>query len=244
MTSLDPRRTLRACIAISLVLFALHTVTRWLYDRYGTGGIDILNLGKDSAIPTWFAALLLGSTGLIFALVWRDVEREGNRREALRWAGLAAIFIAMSVDEVAAIHEWAGEQISLDQRGGFLTYDWIVLGAPLVVIVGLAYLRFVLGFEPRARMLFFVGAAFFVGGGLVIEAFNSALTGSGRQDTFRYGFQTGVEELFEFVGASMFLAAAMTIAAGRAVVLHVGFSTGAAEHPGRTQVTDGAEAGS
>lgn len=205
-------RVLRLGVALCLVLFVVHVVISMSAEHLGAGGIEILDLGRDSAIPTWIAAVILAASALAFTTRWM-IARAAGEPEQHRWLGLALVFALLSIDEVGTIHEWVGSQMSdvFGEQEGLLRYQWIIVGAPLAAAVTAWYAPFVLRLEARARNLFLVGGSLFVGGAIVIEAFNGKLDDDGGAETLRYRLQTGVEELAEFLGAVCFLAAAVCV---------------------------------
>jgi len=220
---ITPRRVFVTGTAISVVLLVLHTVTKILRYQTGTFGIRWLSLGQEQAIGTWVASVLLALSAVVFLAIAVQTK-PGDRQNQWHWFGLALIFVGLSVDEVAEFHEWLGEQEFLGNTSGILAYQWVVFGALAVLIAGIVYLPFVLSLDRRSQTLFVAAAIFFVGGAVVIEAFNGRLQDAAeirnggepnQADELRYDLQTGVEEFCEFLGATLFLTAAVELAAAR-----------------------------
>lgn len=212
VVTVTPRQLLTGAIGVSLLLFGSHTVAVLIVDAAGgdpTRDVaGLLNLGLDSAAPTWFAAALLAGCAIL-ALVAADRSAQigsGNRRH---WIGLAVVCLAMSVDEVATAHEKLN---AVGRRlvggDGIFFYSWVVIGAIAVTAFVIAYWPFLLRLPARTRWLLIGSGVCFVGGALVLEGLNGALhdeIGGRNALTTRYWLQTGVEELFEMLGVSLLL---------------------------------------
>lgn len=215
----DARRLLVAGLAISVVLFAIHMVMT-LIEPDGAG--QIANLKYDTAIPTWFASAMLFTSSVFFLLIWND-SRQTDRHNRFYWLGLSAVFLLLSIDEVAALHEWLGATAPIDDRGGYFTHTWVILGIGAVGVFALLYARFIFRLPTRLRNLLLLAGVVYLGGALAWEMFNGNLQ-SNNASLNRYDRYTGVEELFEFVGAALFVYTASVETAGRNVQLQVTFS--------------------
>lgn len=221
----DLRRVLKVLLACCVLFFITHSVAVTLAIERGITGrgfIDKVNLGIDTAIPTWFAAILLISSSIALLAVHRT-SAEIDPHNGRHWLGLSVIFALLSIDEVAAIHEWVGDQGLIENRTGVLYYQWVVVGIAFVIAVGLVYLPFLVRLDRRSRNLFVLSGALYVGGAVLMEMVNAAV-GSATEDGERglqYALQTGVEELFEMVGAAIFLYSVLDVLARRGVSVRI-----------------------
>jgi hypothetical protein len=151
----------------------------------------------------------------------------------LHWGVLSIILLLLSLDEVASIHEALGQQSErlLHYTTGFtpsgaISFFWVVPGALFVIIVLLAYLRFLANLPQTTRRLFLFAGALFVLGALGIEMLTAQVVSSsdsianwiasssggivGRESasaipTILKGLQTSVEEMFEMLGLTAFV---------------------------------------
>ncbi|BAN01751.1 hypothetical protein YM304_14370 [Ilumatobacter coccineus YM16-304] len=225
-----PLHLLNVLVGISGLFFVTHSVAVTLAIERGITGrgfIDKVNLGIDTAIPTWFAALLLFMSAVALLVVYRT-SAAIDPRNGRHWLGLSVIFALLSIDEVAAIHEWVGDQGLIENRTGVLYYQWVVVGIAFVIAVGLVYLPFLARLDRRSRNLFVLSGALYVGGAVLMEMVNAAV-GSATEDGERglqYALQTGVEELFEMVGAAVFLYSVLDVLARRSVSVHIDVGAG------------------
>ncbi len=208
-------RVLQRMLAVVAVLIGLGVIAYAsiiLREYSARGFLNRFTMGSDSSVPTFFSSLALATAAVLLVVIGRSETQSRARRS---WYLLAAIFLAMAIDEVARFHEWLGD--ATDVGGdGFFYYTWMYFGIALVVGIGAVFLPFVLRQPRRLRNLIIVSAALFVGGALLMEMVNANLESSVDAETaerwaefgtdsFRYAMQTTVEELFEMVGVVVFV---------------------------------------
>ena len=185
-----------------------------------TGLIERIDVGADASVPTWVAATALFACAIAAFVLYRasSTTDPDNRRH---WLGISVILFIFSVDEVARLHEWMDDISAFQNQSGLLYYGWVIGGAALVVIVAVAYLPFAFRLDRRTRTLLIVSAVTFVGGALVIEMLNARVADQIGEGTFRYAFQTAVEEGFEFLGTFGVLYAMLDLIDRRGISLHL-----------------------
>jgi hypothetical protein len=117
----------------------------------------------------------------------------------LHWSVLSIIFLFLSMDEVARIHETVlpGLGVALANFVGFAPegfpyYSWVVPGAILVLVVLLAYLRFLARLPKKTLLLFLVAGVLFMGGALGVEVLDA-------REAFLY--ETGARNGEDITGA-------------------------------------------
>ena len=145
----------------------------------------------------------------------------------LHWSILSGIFLLMSIDEVAKIHEALGETVAAVlgfvgySPGGLLYAAWVIPGAIFVFVVALAYLRFFFDLPKKTRLWFLVAGALFVVGALGMEMLNSRLSSFYGWEGLEsmpnkvkmiIAVQTALEELFEMSGVVVFIYALLSYA--------------------------------
>src|SRR5215213_2138609 len=69
------------------------------------------NVGEEANVPTWYSSVTLLVCSLLLAVIAAVKKAQGDRY-ALHWIFLSVIFLVMSVDEVAMIHESLGETVA------------------------------------------------------------------------------------------------------------------------------------
>lgn len=214
---LNPKRVLMTLLGVVIFLVAMSIWGQYLrfYQEFADIRVwmefflDLLNhkfyLDGETNIPTWFnTALLLGISGLFWAIaIVRMSEREKYR---FHWAGLAVLFLLMSVDELSVLHEmliqpmraWLG-------LGGWFYFGWVIPGAVLVGVLALAYLRFYLHLDPGFKGLFLGSLVLYFLGAIGGEMLSGRVASAIGQKNFTYGVFASVEESVELVGASLLI---------------------------------------
>ena len=117
---------------------------------------------------------------------------------------MAAIFLYISMDETASIHELLNRPLRRAfDLGGVLYYAWVIPGIAVVAALAVTYFRFLLALSPRFRWLFVLAAALYVGGALGTEfAVNYWVA---KYDTDPgYGMLNIIQEVMEITGLSVF----------------------------------------
>lgn len=168
--------------------------------------LPMFSLSVEANFPTWYAAGLLASCGLALLLIAAGVRQSGApfRRH---WAFLGGLFLYMSLDEAVELHEHLGELVALEgQLHGVLYFSWVVPAAAVVVLLGLAYLRFLKHLPATTRWRFVLAGALYVGGALVVELPLGWWAERAGRDNLVYGLIDWVEETCELFGATLFLA--------------------------------------
>jgi hypothetical protein len=121
------------------------------------------------------------------------------------WVFLGAMFLLMSYDEAAGLHEKLIEPLrDLLGAGGFFYYAWVIPGIILVAIIFAVYLPFLFHLPPLFRWLSMLSGAIYVGGAIGVEMISgNYIEAYGRDVTYR--LITTVEESFEMLGAWLFI---------------------------------------
>ena len=209
-------------VLIVLGLTALSSVFEFssLILRVGGGEMQLFDLDADQNIPTWFSASMLLMCAVLFAAI--AVAARGNVY-GFHWVGLSAIFLYLSVDESASVHEKLRPFLQTRlQTGGFLDYVWVFLYAPLVLIFALVYLRFLFSLPAQTRRLFFVAGILYVGGALVMEAIGGLYATLYGTSGIVYPLFTHIEEILEMLGIVVLFYTLLLYIGSHVKELHVG----------------------
>src|SRR5215204_3671126 len=218
-------KTIVRIIIIAVMLITLAGLAaRFAMYMWGVEGyleaLRIFDVGEERSIPTWFESIQFLLCSILLAVV-AVAKKQRNDRYILHWSVLSIIFLLLSLDEVASIHEAIGQQSErlLHSATGFtpsgaITFFWVVPGTIFVVIVLLAYLRFLADLPRSTRRSFLFAGALFVLGALGFEMLSAQVSSSseGIANFFgsaipkiMIGLQTCVEEMFEMLGLTAFV---------------------------------------
>jgi hypothetical protein len=166
---------------------------------------EFLNLNGEANLPTWFSSMQWFYAAVLFGhFSYRNFKRSDIRTWWL--ALLAVMFLVLSLDEVAQIHEWLGSRSDALLPGGtrnntvfHQTGFWIVLlGVPfLVVFLAIAVsIRRYLSQSPGAFTKLVMGMGLMLFGSLVVEAMANFVV----HRSMLHAVQISFEELFEMLG--------------------------------------------
>jgi hypothetical protein len=211
--------TLALSIMVLLVLHLLSQVLRFGFGyEYQMGFHERVYLGSELNIPSWFSSSVMLLCGIVLLWIAR-VTRQRGQPAAPYWAALGAIFVLLSMDEAASLHEmlspvFAGTMIRLGETfGGIFVplgakgdrYAWVIPGAIGTLILGLVFLRFLAMLPTRTRWLFVLAGTVFVTGALGFEIAGGRYSGLHGADNPTFVMIMTIEETLEKAGVSLFL---------------------------------------
>ncbi len=129
----------RWLLAIDLALIVFNALT--------DSGMALLNLEQEANVPTWYSSgklLVLSVLSLVFAAAAGDARRPGP---VALWGMTAALFLGLSMDETATLHEHAARWVMQGEWGALVrdavlggdamkdAFAWVVLFAPLIAAI-------------------------------------------------------------------------------------------------------------
>ncbi len=86
------------------------------------------NMDGELNVPTWWSSAILVATGLVCIGLWLTGSRTG--RPGAQWLVIAIGFLALSLEEVASIHEDIGSSVGGGSGGVSV---WPLVYAPLAI---------------------------------------------------------------------------------------------------------------
>lgn len=210
--TVNPRAVSRWLLAITAVLAVLSLVAAAYVlslDRpIGLAAeriVGLVDLDAEANAPTFFSILLLASAGALLGVIARH-RRANGEPGALQWAMLSILFIGLSFDEAASIHEtMIGPFRRMFPDNRFVYFGWVIPGAVFVLIVGVLFFRFLLRLDSRTRTLFIAAGFIFVGGALGIEVVESYIASGQGEENWPYVIALTVQEVLEMVGVILFI---------------------------------------
>jgi hypothetical protein len=164
------------------------------------GFVPAFYVDMESSVPTWYSSMALAMAGLLLTLIAAAKFKAGDSYR-WHWATLGILFVLLSVDEIAMIHELPIEPLR-DQfdAGGLLYYTWVIPGAALVGLVGLCYLRFAMSLPRRTQLQLALAGILFVGGAIGVEMLSGAQADLIGEENFDYAMIVTLEEFLEMLG--------------------------------------------
>lgn len=189
-------------VPMQLAEYRLRSVSWSLSDLARRFTVD-----SENSVPAWYSSNLLLAAAVLLA-VTAAVAFHQRDRWWKHWAALASLFCLLSLDEAASFHE---AFILPMQRHfgahGIFFFAWVIPGAIFVMLVGLAFLKFVWNLDRATRSRFITAGAIFVGGALGLEFVGGAFMDSLGEESILYILTAAVEETCEMFGVTLFIIA-------------------------------------
>lgn len=196
-----------AVLSFTLIGIAVQLCKYTLKTDYLFGLIPLFDLSGDLSIPAWYQSATILLCSVLLAVI-SIAKKEEEDTFASHWRGLAAVFLYLSIDEAAGIHETIGETLNLKVTGethGLLHYTWVIFGASLALVIAVAYIKFLRHLPVKTMWLFILSGAIYVGGAIGVEMINARYDEIYGNLNLTYQLMTVVEECFEMVGIALFI---------------------------------------
>lgn len=198
-------------VVVCLVILSLAgQVARFYFGHSQLWGlVPLFYIDREANIPTWYSSMALLWAGLLLGMVsaFKRRQKAPYRRH---WTLLSFIFVFLSIDEIAMIHEWPIFPIRAALgTGGVFYYAWVIPGIAIVILLGLAYLKFVLALPSRIRNLFILAGVVFISGAIGVEMISGIQASSYGEANMTYVLIITVEEMCEMLGVVIFIRALM-----------------------------------
>ena len=218
---IDAKRTFIFLVSCNLILIGAHLLSvlfRFGFGHWSESIFTILNLDEEANIPAFYSAvILLFSSILLFIIAF--FCRAEQKKDYKYWLGLALVFLFLSFDESASIHELIIRVFwRLYKPTEFDNYVWLVPYGILVIILTVVYWRFIFALPRKIYILFLISGALYVGGALGFESVGAFYIGASWYQAIEwdkyadagYYLISTVEESGEMFGVVIFIYALMS----------------------------------
>jgi hypothetical protein len=174
------------------------------------GFVRLFYLDYELNIPTWYSSSALLLCSLLLATIAVAKKRDGAHY-VFHWTALSIIFLFLSLDEAASVHEMTIDPLKAALNAGPVLYHtWVVLGAAVVLTIVVAYWRFLSDLPSPTRRLFLTAGIIYVGGALGIELLGGWYAALYGYYNMTYAMIVTIEEFFEMQGIVVFIYALMS----------------------------------
>lgn len=171
--------------------------------------IDILMsafyMDAEGNIPAHLNALLLFIPAVLLSMIgaWKYTAKDKFR---FHWFGLAIVFLFLSFDEAAALHERLIKPMrAIAGADGFFYFTWVIPGAIAVALFGLVYLLFFLHLDKKFKFLFFISLGIYIGGVIGGEMLSGYYATAFGHKNITYATVASIEESIELIGCSLII---------------------------------------
>ena len=176
--------------------------------------IRLFELNREANIPTWFSSFLLIINAFVLGIIAiRTKAQQGSYY--IQWFVLAVIFLYLSIDEAALLHEMVEKPVrKAFNLSGYLYFAWIIPAVCCLVALAVYLRRFLFDLPKSTRWLFIIAGAVFVSGAVGMEMIGSNIfyTHKGHKP-IAYYLWANLEESFEMLGLIIFFYALLDYAA-------------------------------
>ena len=211
--AVSPKKLAIVLILLVLALLAAHLATQYLWffkgHEYQLGFLRQFDVDEENNIPTWYSSSALLLSAILLTVIGLT-NKQGGKPYAYHWLGLAAIFLYLSLDEAASLHEMTHYLLNprlaaIGYFHGLLRWSWAVFGAIFVLIVGAIYLPFVATLPTQTRRLFVIAGILYVGGELGMDMLGGRHAYFYGEKNFTYGMLVACEEGLAMLGNVVFI---------------------------------------
>ena len=199
--SLRAERVAYALAAAAAALVVVHVLAMQanfnpalgLKEKYGLQywHVAVFDLDEEESFGTWFSSGILMMAAALLLHQSKVLRTKGLGWHRW-WLVLGIGFCVLSIDEVVGIHEYANTLME--------DTPWTVIGFPIFVVVGLAYLPFLWHHRWRTAILFLVAGVVYGGGAVGVEHFTDSEVNS-----LHYNMWTALEEGMEMGGVILLI---------------------------------------
>lgn len=190
-------------------------VSEFYFDHdYIHGLIPLFRFSNEANVPTLYSSFALLFSSILLTII--AIAHRKNGSAYLWWLGLAMIFLFLSIDEIASIHELLGKPVreSLG-TSGLLFYAWLIpYGIALIVFV-VTYSKFLIRLPTNIAALFVVSGAIFVSGAIGLEMLGGRWFEMYGKHNITYSILYTCEETLEMLGIALFIYALLTYIVGQ-----------------------------
>ena len=208
VAAVSPDTYLRLMSAILAVVLLLNLVAIYGFHTSGPGLVRrvarLFLLDAEQNFATLFNFSLIAVNAALLGLIGLAAFDERDRWR-WHWTILGLLFLLLAYDEAASLHERLmpiGR--ALVPGEGLLFFTWVIFGAAFVLVVVLAYLRFVLALPRRTGTLVVLAGALYVGGALGVELWSGHFASANGMDNIGFQLISTVEETLEIAGQILF----------------------------------------
>ncbi len=189
---------------IVIILCGISIFAQFLKYNYGILNPVIfrqIDVNQELNIPTWFESILFFTAS---NMLWNIANRSIKTKKY--WRVLSVIFLFLSIDEVASLHEdlstYFGTAI---QASGYFYYSWVIIAIPLVVILGIWLVPFFQKLPQSVLKIFVASAIMFLIGAVGLEMVAGKMAEEGGMENLTFNILSTLEEFLEMFGIVLFI---------------------------------------
>lgn len=195
------------------------------------GFLRLLDVGSELSIPTYFSVINLLLSSILLFIVFQ-YEKKQNNKGWKYWFFLSILFLFLSIDESASIHENFAELHDYLANKKIIpsllkTHQWLPFGLLFIVILGISLFPFYHILSKRTFRYFIISGLIFTIGAIGFESMGALMLKTGFVESRRdpiYLVRRLFEEGFEMYGIVLFNCALFLEISNRKIYLNIDFS--------------------
>ena len=207
-------------ILIIIILFLTFASLAGQYSKhvlghdYLRGFVPLFNVNTEGNIPSWYTSFAILACAVLLAVIARARKTEGDPY-AIYWTILALIFLYISVDEGAGVHDTLDFSLpSIGFVNSAPRYIRMLPVAILLIIFAVVYLKFLFYLPARTRLLIIVAGTIYVSGGFGMGFVMERYGTRHGWDNMSLEMLAAIEEFLEMIGIVIFIYALMSYMSG------------------------------
>ena len=201
---------LRGSVGVSIGLFLLNLAGIYLkkvllLDSFAVNTLYFFfDASSEANIPTLFSTLVLFVATVCLFITYSAVAKITGTR--IYWAALTLIFLFLTVDEAATIHEQFNKYNSdLGQNISWLHYTWVIPYAIFAAAAGTFFIKFLISLPASTRLLFVLAGSLYICSAIGFELLESQVVSQYGQGTTADKLFCAVEEFLEMSSICIFI---------------------------------------
>lgn len=204
---ISSRKFTRVLLSITVLLALAHIIVRSSVHYFGyidnIGICDKFDMFLEANVPTYYSSILLLLCCILLAII-AFFKKLGSDQYHKQWTLLSVIFLYLSIDETAMIHEMAGEVFVKLTHGSIPYIHWIIPASVVVITFIIYYIKFLRSLPRWVYLWFIASGAVYIGAALILEMIDGFIWQIYGARTILHAFEVVTEESLEMVGSIMF----------------------------------------
>ena len=173
--------------------------------------LRLIDVGAEQSIPTYFSTLNLLLASILLLIIYQ-FEKVNKKETCSYWLLLSVLFLLLSIDEAASIHENFDYVYQYLVRREIVphiidTHQWVFFAVPFVLIIGIYLIPFYKCLPKSTLIFFFISGLIYLIGVIGFELIGAIMLKTGFVDSREniiYMLRRLFEEGFELYGIAIF----------------------------------------
>ena len=203
---LDPKILFYKLSTIIVFFVSAHIIvlTFSYFDHKRLYGLSrLFNLDLERNLPTFFSTILLLMASLANFIIY--IYKKNKSEKSLGWLILFIIFLFLSFDEIASIHEQTDPIVKgFIATSGIFYFAWVIPYTVMLILLAILYSRFILALPKKTKLLFILSGLIYVSGAIGIEMISAAVAERYGERLY-YDILATIEETLEMIGVTVFI---------------------------------------